>query len=55
MSNALEKHEAECRIRYETFAEKFKEASERLTRVETAVYSLYPFVVILIVASNLIK
>lgn len=55
MKTDLQKHETECALRYESFAEKFKAASERVSRVEMAVYALYPFMVTLVLTVSYLK
>ena len=51
----LQKHETECALRYEGFKEQFKVASDRVTRVEMAVYALYPFICTLILGASFLK
>jgi|TARA_R110000787_G_scaffold25529_6_gene71771 hypothetical protein len=55
MKTDLQKHETECALRYEGFKEQFKIASDRVTRVEMAVYALYPFMVTLVLTVSYLK
>tara|TARA_X000001388_G_scaffold72593_1_gene63405 strand:+ start:391 stop:558 length:168 start_codon:yes stop_codon:yes gene_type:complete len=55
MSSELERHEAECALRYENFKEQFKTVSDRVSRVEMALYGLYPFMVTLVFTVGFLK
>ena len=48
----LEKHEAECAVRYEMINKQLDEGNKRFDKLERLVMSIYPFIVISIVASS---
>lgn len=48
----LEKHEAECAVRYEMINKQLDEGNKRFDKLEMLVMSIYPFIVISIVASS---
>ncbi len=48
----LEKHEAECAVRYEMINKQLDEGNKRFDKLEKLVMSIYPFIVISIVASS---
>jgi uncharacterized protein YaaN involved in tellurite resistance len=48
----LEKHEAECAVRYEMINKQLDEGNKRFDKLEKLVMSIYPFIVVSIVASS---
>lgn len=48
----LEKHEAECAVRYEMINKQLDGGNKRFDKLERLVMSIYPFIVISIVASS---
>ena len=48
----LERHEAECSIRYEMINEQLDRGSKRFDRLEVMMMSMYPFIVATVVIAE---
>jgi|TARA_E500000318_G_scaffold13805_1_gene13357 hypothetical protein len=48
----LEKHEAECTLRYQAINKQLDDGGKRFDRLEALIMSMYPFIVVSIVLAE---
>lgn len=51
----LEKHEAECAVRYELINKQLDSGSKRFDRLEVMMMSMYPFIVATVVIAEYLR
>lgn len=51
----LEKHEAECAVRYEMINKQLDRGSKRFDRLEAMIISMYPFILVTIAVAEYLK
>jgi len=51
----LEKHEAECVVRYEMINKQLDRGSKRFDRLEAMIISMYPFILVTIAVAEYLK
>lgn len=51
----LERHEAECAIRYELINKQLDSGSKRFDRLEAMIISMYPFILVTIAVAEYLR
>ena len=51
----LEKHEAECAVRYELINKQLASGSKRFDRLEAMIISMYPFILVTIAVAEYLR
>ncbi len=51
----LEKHEAECAVRYELINKQLDSGSKRFDRLEAMIISMYPFILVTIAVAEYLR
>lgn len=51
----LEKHEAECAVRYELINKQLDQGSKRFDRLEAMIISMYPFILVTIAVAEYLR
>lgn len=51
----LERHEAECAIRYELINKQLDQGSKRFDRLEAMIISMYPFILVTIAVAEYLR